>query len=53
LSSDLNGIDEYILKQEKSIRESQNQINIAKKYELKSEKELFFNEGKFFNYNTS
>jgi hypothetical protein len=52
-SSDLNGIDENILKQEKLIRESQNQINIAtrKRNQLKSEKESLLNEGKFYIYN--
>jgi hypothetical protein len=52
-SSDLNGIDENILKQEKFIRESQNQINIAtrKRNQLKSEKELLLNEAKFYIYN--
>jgi hypothetical protein len=52
-SSDLNGIDGNILKQEKLIRESQNQINIAtrKRNQLKLEKELLLNEAKFHNYN--
>jgi hypothetical protein len=52
-SSDLNGIDENILKQEKLIKESQNQINIAtrKRNQLKSEKESLLNEGKFYIYN--
>jgi hypothetical protein len=52
-SSDLNGIDENILKQEKLIKESQNQINIAtrKRNQLKLEKESLLNEGKFYIYN--
>ena len=49
-SSDLNGIDENILKQEKLIRESQNKVNIAtrKRNQLKSDKELLLNEGMFY-----
>lgn len=47
-SSDLNGIDDNINKQEKIIREAQNLINIAtrKKNQFKEEKLILLNEGK-------